>query len=326
MKLDKNDIAERASRVIRIESEAVKKLLPVDADTYLRALESIVNCKGKVVLTGMGKSGLIAQKISATMASTGTSSFFLHPAEALHGDLGMVSKGDVVIAIGKSGESNELNGLIPGLRRIGTTLIAITAMPDSTLARNADVVILLPFAEEACPHNLAPTSSTTASLVIGDVLAMVAMEIRGFQPSDFAVYHPGGKLGMRLLTKVSDLMVPRSQCGILNVETANMQAVLATLTDYANGIVLFENPDETFCGILTDGDIRRLLQRVGNNFFDLRVGEVLNRTPVQVSSDILAVEALEIMESRTKPLNVLPVIVGGNAKGVLRNHDVIRLK
>jgi arabinose-5-phosphate isomerase len=326
MILDKDNITQRVSRVIQIEKDALAKLLPVDADAYFAAIDAILHCSGKVVVTGMGKSGIVAQKISATMASTGTSSFFLHPAEALHGDLGMVSRGDVVIAIGKSGESHELNDLIPGLKRIGTTLIAITAVAHSTLARNADVIILLPNAEEACPYNLAPTSSTTASLVIGDALAMVAMELRGFRPADFAVYHPGGKLGKQLLTKVSDLMVPRERCGTLNPNQASMQDVLSKLTDFAIGIVLFEDEQGKLLGILTDGDIRRLLQKSKKDFFELSVHEVVNHRPISVTSDILALEALELMESRPKPLNVLPVVNHGFAVGVLRNHDVIKLK
>jgi arabinose-5-phosphate isomerase len=326
MNFDHFEVSKRVFRVMQVELNAIKKLADSDLSPFTQAIELILSCEGKVVMTGIGKSGIVAQKIAATLASTGTSSFFLHPAEALHGDLGMVSLGDVVVAIGKSGESVELNDLIPGLKRIGAKLVAITTNLQSTLARNSDVVIQLPQADEACPHNLAPTSSTTMSMVIGDAIAIAAMELRGFQPEDFAAFHPGGKLGRRLLTKVSDLMIQRDACGILPSRGTCMKDVLSTLTDFGIGIVVFEDDAASFCGIITDGDIRRLIQQFGNRFFDVPVAEIINRQPVHVASNILAVQALEIMESRTKPLNVLPVIEDGKLVGVLRNHEVIKLK
>jgi arabinose-5-phosphate isomerase len=321
-----SEIIQKVQRVIQVECNAISQLLPVDADSYVSAVNAILECNGKVVITGMGKSGIVAQKIAATMASTGTHAIFMHPAEALHGDLGMVRPADLVIAISKSGESHELNSLIPALRQIKTQLIGITAGLTSTLATSSDIVLRLPSAEEACPLNLAPTSSTTMSLVIGDALAMAVMELRGFQPEDFAVYHPGGKLGKRLLTRVRDLMVPRERCGVLAESRTTMPEVLTALSEFGVGIVAFEDDNGRFVGILTDGDIRRTLQVAGESFFGVPLRDIINRSPTCVATDVLALDALRIMESRPKTLNVLPVTVGQNFCGVLRNHDVVQLR
>lgn len=309
--------------VIRLEAQALSNLTENLSDDFSRAIEMLLDCKGKVVLTGVGKSGLIARKISATMNSTGTVSTFLHPSDAMHGDLGILSGDDVIIAIGKSGESEELTQMLPSLRSLGTKIIAVTANASSTLAKKADLVLLTPVAREACPHDLAPTVSTTLALAVGDALAMALMELKGFKPEDFAKYHPGGKLGKRLLLKVSDIMIPREKCAVLDPRTAKVEDVITALSECALGIVLFSEDKKKLSGVLTDGDIRRLLNRHKSRIFDITLEEFINRRPITTDSAMRAVDVLQIMEDRKVPLNVIPIVDDGALMGVVRLHELL---
>lgn len=294
-------------------------------ENYERAVQAIRDAEGKVVLTGMGKSGLIARKIAATMASTGTLAVFLHPAEAAHGDLGILRKGDVLIALGKSGESDELNTILPVVRRIGATIVAITGNLDSTLARNADIVLFGGVAEEACPHDLAPTASTTVALAIGDALAMALMTVNEFRPNDFALFHPGGRLGRRLLLAVSDVMIPYKECPVLDPSQASMKDVLVALSGFGLGVVLFAEKQQDVVGILTDGDVRRMLEKFGKDVFSVDLKNAINRKFEGIQQDWLAVEALRFMEDRSRPLNVTPVFEHDVCLGVIRLHDLLRV-
>jgi len=319
---EKESLLDIVREVIRLEGDALLALHGTIGDSYYQAIEMMASSPGKIVLTGVGKSGLIAKKIAATLTSTGTVATFLHPADGMHGDLGVVTESDVVIAIGKSGESEELVALIPALKRIGAKIIAITAKEDSRLGKGADVTLLTPVEKEACPLNLAPTVSTTLALAVGDALAVALMKRKNFRSEDFARYHPGGKLGKRLLLKVTDLMVPLERCARLDASTAKMEDVIIALTEYGLGIALFLK-DGNLTGILTDGDIRRLLQKHRTGVFDIQVADFVNRTPLTISAEFMAVEALKFMEDRKRPLNVVPVVQGERVTGVVRLHDLL---
>jgi arabinose-5-phosphate isomerase len=321
--IKRKELTNEIRDVIRLEAEGLSLVAESVNSSFCDALLLLAECRGKVVLTGVGKSGLIARKIAATMSSTGTMATFLHPTDGMHGDLGLLSTGDVVIALGKSGESEELVKLIPALKRLSVKLVAITSRRDSTLARGADVVLYAPVEREACPLDLAPTVSTTVALAIGDALAITLMKMKDFKPEDFALYHPGGKLGKRLWLKVSDVMIRVESCARLSVKRAKIEDTLFALTQYGQGIVLFENEDGGFEGILTDGDIRRLLSTHGKNIFQLEIETVLNRRPITIEADCMAVEALKLMEQREKPLNVVPVISQGKIAGILRLHELL---
>lgn len=317
-------LVENIREVIELEGASLLSIAKDGIDEkYALALQMIFQCRGKVVLTGVGKSGLIARKIAATMASTGTLAVFMHPTEAMHGDLGMLSSEDIVIAIGKSGESEEVNNLIPAIRHIGAKLITLTSRRDSTLAKAADVNLHIPITKEACPLDLAPTVSTTVTLAVGDALAVSLMKMKNFRSEDFARFHPGGKLGKQLLLKVSDILVPISELRPLDAKRANIKDVIVELARSGVGIVLFSQDGKSLDGVLTDGDIRNLLNRHDEKVFKLNLNEVINRTPQTVSHDILAVEALKFMENRPKPLNVVPVMDGNKLLGIARLHDLI---
>ena len=309
---------------IKIEAEALAHVLATIDDTYQTAVEMILSATGKVVMCGVGKSGLIARKIAATMSSTGTPAIFLHPTDAMHGDLGLVLPTDIVVALSKSGESEELNALLPVLRRIGARLIAITGNRTSTLAKSAEVVLYGGVPREACPFDLAPTASTTAALAIGDALAITLMRMKGFQPQDFALNHPGGLLGRRLALLVADLMLPLERCAVLDSESATMEGVLLALSKHGQGIVLMIDKRSALQGILTDGDIRRLLAKYRQRFFEVLPLEVMIREPIVVSTLIMAVDALDLMERRERPLNVVPVVSPlGNVVGIMRLHELL---
>ncbi len=324
-KMDGNEILTLVRTVIQEEANALNHIKTFVNEDYLKAIELIQKTKGKVIVTGMGKSGHVARKIASTMSSTGTLAVFMHSAEAQHGDLGMVSAGDVVIAISKSGESEELTSILPSFKKIGTSIIAITAERGSTLAKNADAVLYCGVAKEACVLDLAPTSSTTAALTIGDALAIALMKLKDFKQEDFALYHPGGKLGRRLLLKVSDLMVPLSECPILDAAKAKIEEVISLLGSSGLGIVLFSKDSVTLDGIITDGDVRRLLNHHKAKIFDLKVSDLVNRSPTYIDADLRAVDALKVMESRPRPLNVVPVMSGVSLKGLVRLHDLLKV-
>jgi len=308
--------------VIRVEGEALIYLEKQIGEDFYRALTLLAECAGKVVVTGVGKSGIIAKKIAATLTSTGTSAVFLHPSDGMHGDLGVLTENDVLLALGKSGESDELIALLPVVKRIGAKIIAITARQESHLAKNADVALITHVEKEACPLNLAPTVSTTLALAVGDALAVALMKMKNFKTEDFARYHPGGKLGKRLLLRVTDLQVPIAKCAVLDAELAKMSDVIMSLSEYGHGIVLFLR-EGALRGILTDGDIRLLLQNHSTKLFELSVSQVMNSKPLTIPADFMAVEALKFMEDRKRPLNVVPIVQDGKVLGIVRLHDLL---
>lgn len=312
----------QAKKVLDIEAEAVFSLKERINSLFENAMQLIINSPGRVVFTGLGKSGLIAQKLAATFSSTGTPAFFVHATEALHGDLGMITEGDVVIAISNSGETDELINLIPSIRRIGAKLIALTGDKDSTLADYADLILEANVSSEACPYNLAPTASTTAVLALGDALAIALSYFHGFTPEDFAVFHPGGSLGRKLLTKVSDVIKIREQNPVVPMDTTVREA-LFEMTATRMGSTSIVDRKGKLKGIITDGDIRRLLEKSAD-FIDKAVSEYMTADPVTIESDKLAVEALKIMED--KEINDLPVVEADEPVAMLNFQDLLRAK
>ena len=312
-----------ARRVLRIEADAVNALAQRLDDNFTRATELILRCQGRVIVSGVGKSGHVARKIAATMASTGTPAYFLHAAEAAHGDLGMLTRGDVMIAISNSGESDEVLTLVPQVKRQGGKLIAITGNPDSPLAREADVYLDAGVAEEACPLNLAPTASTTAALALGDALAVALLDARGFGPDDFARSHPAGALGRKLLTHVSDVMRPANEVPSVDEGTSVPDALLA-ITRGGLGMTVVLGDRATLAGIFTDGDLRRALERQGD-LRQVNVGAVMTRSPRTIAPNRLAVEAVEMME-QYKVNQLLVLGADGVLLGALNMHDLFKAK
>ncbi len=297
---------ERAKEVLRIEADAVSSLIKrVDAN-FEKAVRLMLACKGKVVVTGMGKPGFISAKISATLSSTGTPSLYLHPADAIHGDLGRVTKDDVVLAISNSGETEEIMRLLPTLRKIGAKLIAMVGNTESSLARYSDVVLNVAVKREACPLNLAPTASTTAMLAFGDALAIALLDRRGFKEEDFAFYHPGGSLGKRLILKVGDIM-RRGKANPVVKEDEKVKTVLLKITEARAGSAGVVNKKGVLVGIFTDGDLRRHLGK--DAALPLRqVREVMTRNPITISKEMLAADAFRIL--REKKIDEIPVVDG----------------
>ncbi|MDP2793457.1 MAG: KpsF/GutQ family sugar-phosphate isomerase [Sulfurisoma sp.] len=314
---------ELARQVLRIEAKAIAALAERIDGAFAQAVELILASHGRVIVSGIGKSGHIARKIAATMASTGTPAYFVHAAEAVHGDLGMITHDDVLIAISNSGANDELLTIVPLVKRQGGRLIAITGNPDSPLAREADIHLDASVAEEACPLNLAPTASTTAALALGDALAVALLDARGFGAEDFARSHPGGALGRKLLTHVSDVMRGGADMPVID-EAATLAAALLEMTRAGMGMVIIVDAARHVAGIFTDGDLRRAIERVG----DLRtaaVADVMTRNPRSIAPERLAVEAVEMME-RFKTF-VLPVTdTTGALIGALNMHDLFRAK
>ena len=309
-------------RVFDVEIEALTRVRKSLGPAYADAVKAIFETRGKVIVTGVGKSGLIGQKIAATMASTGTPAIFLHPADGMHGGLGVVQPGDVVVAIGKSGESEELISILPPLRTIGARIIAITGNADSTLARSADIVLLADAGMEACPMNLAPTSSTTVALVVGDALAIALMKLRDFRPENFALYHPGGQLGKRLLLTVGDIMRSGADNPVIHVG-AGTREMLVEMTGKRMGATSVVDDEGRLLGLVTDYDIRRVLEQ-RQDLFSMKIVEVMNRQPSYTFSDEKAIAALEQMEHREKPFLLLPVLNRETRKvvGMIHLHDL----
>jgi arabinose-5-phosphate isomerase len=309
---------ELARTVLKTEAQAVAALVDrIDGD-FLRAVDLLLKCRGRVVVSGVGKSGHIGRKIAATMASTGTPAMFVHAAEAAHGDLGMITRADVLVALSYSGATAELLTIVPTLKREGTTLIAMTGKADSPLARHADVHLDVHVDKEACPLNLAPTSSTAAMLALGDALAIACLDARGFGPTDFARSHPGGALGRRLLTKVEDVMVTGDDVPAVPIGATVMEAI-REISRKRLGMTAVLDPDGRLAGIFTDGDLRRLLER-GASVRDLPVAEVMTRDPLTIGPDALAAEAAQVIESTLK--NQLLVVKDGQLVGALHAHDL----
>ncbi len=320
---DAQRAAALAARTIEIEAQALLALAQRVDGGFIAALRAMLECRGRVIVMGMGKSGHVGRKIAATLASTGTPAFFVHPGEASHGDLGMVMPGDVVLAISNSGESDELAAILPAIRRIGVTLVAMTGGPDSTLAQHADAVLNSAVDQEACPLNLAPTASTTAQMALGDALAVALLDARGFREDDFARSHPGGSLGRKLLMHVHDLM--RSGDAVPRVgANAALPDMLREMSRKGLGFTAVVGADEQVLGIFTDGDLRRLIER-GADLLALRASEVMHRSPRLVRADALAVEAAAVMEQH-RITSVLVVDAARRLVGALNSNDLMRAK
>jgi len=309
---------ELAREVLTTEADAIVRLRDRLDESFLRAVEMVVACQGRVVWTGMGKSGIICRKLAATMASTGTPALFLHPAEAIHGDLGMVAPGDLVVVVSNSGETDELVHLVEYLKRLGNPLIAITSNPASTLAGHADVHLNLAVDREACPHNLAPTASTTAALALGDALAMVVSVRKGFRPKDFAQLHPGGRLGKRLLT-VGELMHAGDLVPRVAPETP-MKDVIYEMSRKGLGITTVQDGDGKLLGVITDGDLRRLME-ADPSPLSHAAGDVMHRGGVTIGAEALATAALRLLETR-RITSLIVTDGGGRVAGILHLHDL----
>jgi arabinose-5-phosphate isomerase len=308
-----------AKKVLSVESEALLRLRDSLDASFTRLVEVILQCRGRVVVTGMGKSGIVGHKISATLASTGTPSFSLHPAEALHGDLGMVTKDDVVFSLSNSGETEELVALAPLFKRIGAFTAAATGNPKSTLARSCDLHLTVSIDQEACPLGLAPMASTTAQMALGDALAAALIERRGFKPEDFALLHPGGKLGKRLL-RVSDLMHTGASVPRVAPQTPMKEALYEISAKKLGHTVVAEGAGKVI-GIITDGDMRRLIEKHGGALLEMSAGSCAHPSPLTIAPDAMAVEALGLMESR-KITSLVVVDTSGMLLGVLHLHDL----
>lgn len=316
------DCIAEIKQVITREMDALQALAELVTEDYQKAIQLLYACRGKVIVSGIGKSGMIARKIASTMASTGTSSMFLHPTEALHGDLGMVSADDVLLVISKSGESIEVNGMLTVAHRIGAKIISITSNPKSTMGKISDVVLYIGDAEEACPLNLAPTCSTTVCLVLGDALAITLMKMRKFGIDEFALLHPGGRIGKRFLLRVSDVMLGGEKNPVVSV-TATIQELLMTITEKQAGAVSVTGDDGRLIGLVTDYDIRLCLQS-GSNPFTMSISAIMNPNPVWLRHDEKAYTALCLMQGRSKPITVLPILDEKDRPiGMLRLHDLV---
>jgi arabinose-5-phosphate isomerase len=313
---------ELARKVLRIEAAAILGLVERIDGGFERAVQLLFECRGRVIVTGMGKSGIICRKIAATLSSTGTSAFFLHPAEAIHGDLGAIREDDVVLALSHSGETGELIRLLESIRRLGAKLIAITGSPDSTLAQAADVTLDCSVAEEACPMNLVPTASTTASLALGDALAMTLLVRKGFREEQFAAFHPGGKLGRKLMT-VETVMHGGDAAPAVTTATA-MPDVIHEMSSKRLGMTCVVGEDSRLAGVFTDGDLRRLMMtRPPDAVLSLTAGEAMTPRALTISRNLLAVEALRMMETH-KITSIVVVDADRKIEGVVHLHDLWR--
>ena len=311
-----------ATRVLEVEAAAILSVIEHLGQSFIDAVELIAACRGRVVTMGLGKSGIICKKIGATLASTGTPSFFLHPADAIHGDLGMVVKGDVVLAISNSGETEELVRLIPSLKRIGASIVAITGSPSSTLARGADFHLSAEVSKEACPLGLAPTASTTATLALGDALAMALLLRKGFKEEDFAFLHPGGKLGKRFL-RVADLMHAGDSIPMVRLDTP-MRDAIYEMSKKRFGITAVVDDDGVLAGAISDGDLRRLLEKDELNV-RRTAGQSMTPAPITIDGGELAPAALQIMEER-KITALFVAGESGRLEGIIHIHDLWSLE
>lgn len=310
---------EQARRVLEIEADAIRSLLEDLDEGFDCAVQAMKTTTGRVVVTGIGKSGIVGQKIAATLASTGTAAFFLHPSEAIHGDLGMILAGDVVLALSYSGESDEVVALVPHVKRRGATLVAMTGRPASTLGKNADVIVRITIREEACPLNLAPTASTTAQLAMGDALAMALSVEKGFRPEDFAALHPGGKLGKRFL-RVADLMHAGDSLPIVPLE-APMKDVVYEMSRKRFGITAVVDGAGKLVGVVSDGDLRRLLEKDAFQIARDTAADAMNTAPKTIGPDALATEALAVLEEK-KITSLFVLDADGRPSGILHLHDL----
>jgi arabinose-5-phosphate isomerase len=314
-------------QLLRIESDAIAQTaMRLDREQVGRVVELVAQCKGKVVILGVGKSGIIGQKIAATMTSAGTAALYLHPSDALHGGLGIVQPDDdVVIVLSNSGETDEIVAMLPYLKNRGVPIVAIVGNVNSTLARRADAVLDASVDKEACPLNLAPTTSTTVALAIGDALAMTVMKVKGLTPDDFAVNHPAGQLGKRLTLRVGDLMHRDGENPTIAAGSSWIEVVRAISKGGLGAVCVIDN-DGRLAGIITDGDLRRAIEKTSHQSLgQLRCDDFMTRTPVVVTPEMLAFDALQLMEDRPRQISVLPVVdQDGRAVGLIRVHDIVR--
>jgi arabinose-5-phosphate isomerase len=315
-------IVDVAKNVLKTEAEAVLSLVAKINSNFEKAVEIMYASNGRIVVTGMGKSGLVGKKVAATLASTGTPAFFLHPAEAGHGDLGMVTSEDVLLAISNSGETDELLQLLPYLKRFNVNIISLTGNPSSTLSNAADVTLDVSVEQEACPLGIVPTASTAASMAMGDALAMALLVRRGLKPEHFALFHPGGSLGKKLLVRVRDLMHSGDALPVIPPHTTMTRAVMEISTKRL-GMTIVAGADDKLLGVITDGDLRRGIGTWGKAFFDMRAEEVMTRKPKMIGQDELAAKALSIMESSSITSLVVPD-EDGRVKGIIHIHDILK--
>jgi arabinose-5-phosphate isomerase len=315
-------IAEEAKRVLKVEAEAVLRMAERLGEEFERATGILQRCKGRVIVTGMGKSGLVGKKIAATLASTGTPAFFLHPAEASHGDLGTVTDKDVILAISNSGETEEIIGLIPYLKRFDVKLISMTGKAGSTLAKASDVTLDIGVKEEACPMGIVPTASTTAAMAMGDALAVALLSARGFREEDFAALHPKGSLGKKLLVKVGDLMHSGEGIPRVSPETPMTETVIE-MSSKRLGVTTVVDEGGRLKGVITDGDLRRGIEKWSGRFFEMKAGEVMARDPKTIEAGALAAKALAVMERHSITSLVVPD-GDGRLLGIIHLHDILR--
>ncbi|MBI2988587.1 MAG: KpsF/GutQ family sugar-phosphate isomerase [Deltaproteobacteria bacterium] len=320
--MDAAKILKRARDVLDIEAHGILSLIERLDESFVRAVDLLYKCKGKVVVTGLGKSGLICHKIAATLSSTGTPALFLHAGDAVHGDLGMIMKGDVVLAVSNSGETDEILKLLPITRRLGLKLIVITGNPNSTLSRAADVVLNAAVKEEACPMGLSPTASTTAALSMGDALAVVLLEEKEFKEEDFALRHPGGILGRKLLLQVEDLMHRDAELPLVTEETP-IKETLLEITSKRLGVTGVVDGQGNLIGVITDGDLRRGLESKGD-IFRLKAKDLMGRNPKTIPANALAVRAVEVMEEHSITSLFILEDRGRKPAGVLHLHDLLK--
>jgi arabinose-5-phosphate isomerase len=317
------DLRRLAERVLRMEAEAILGLIPKIDERFERAVELLRGCGGRVIVTGMGKSGLIGRKIAATLASTGTPAHFLHPAEGVHGDLGMVARGDVVLVLSNSGQTDEVLAILPPLKRLGVPIVLLTGDPGSSLARQCEVVLDVSVPEEACPMNLAPTSSTTAALAVGDALAMALLELRGLRLEDYAALHPRGSLGWRALFRVADLMLTGDAVPVVP-DTTPLRDVIVEMTRKRKGMTTVTDGAGRLVGVITDGDLRRL-HLTGKSIDDLSAGQAASREPKTIHAADLAAKALEVMET----WQITSLVIVDEARrpvGLIHMHDILKAK
>lgn len=314
-------ILEQAKKVLEIESRAIARLIPLLNDDFVKAVDLIQNRKGRVVVTGIGKSGIIGKKISSTLSSVGTPSFSLHPVDGLHGDLGMITRDDIILAISHSGETEEMLNLIPVIKRFQVSLIVMTGNSKSTLARKADAVLHLDVEEEAGPWDLVPTASTTVAMAMGDALAMALLELKGFKKEDFAVLHPGGSIGKSLLLQVGEIMHTGTDVPVVK-DTSVLKDVIYEMSTKRLGMTAVVNGTGAAIGVITDGDLRRMLEKK-QDIFTVTAKEVMTKSPKTISKDSLAAEAVQIMEQHS--ITSLMVLNPDETPcGVIHLHDLLR--
>ena len=308
-----------AKRTIQQEAQAIEGLIDFVNEDFVKAVQLINSCKGRVVISGIGKSAIVAQKIAATLNSTGTPSLFMHAADAIHGDIGMVQQQDIVLIISKSGDSPEIKVLVPLLKNFGNTLMAIVGQTKSFLALQADIILNTTVSEEACPHNLAPTTSTTAQMVMGDALAICLMELKGFGSKEFAKFHPGGTLGKKLYLRVADLYFQNEKPSVK--PDSGLKDVIIEITKKRLGVTAVTDAEDTILGIITDGDLRRMLEK-NISLQDVQAKDIMTTLPKNISADKLAVDALDIM--RKNNITQLLVIENEKYSGIIHLHDLVR--